>query len=108
MNGLWTIEFASPLGRAGSGIIVLNEGRLLGGDASYYYSGEYTIEGDVIQGRAHINRFDPNGISVLGNIDHYSLDFTGTIDNDSFTGVASLVDRPEMQVRVRCTKKEDW
>ncbi|MGD8893736.1 MAG: hypothetical protein PVJ20_11040 [Desulfobacterales bacterium] len=79
-NGLWTIEFWSTLGRFGSGVLVLNNGRLLGGDAGHYYSGFYRIENNIIKGQANIVRFDPNSVSVIGDFDNYSLDFKGRID----------------------------
>jgi len=38
-NGLWTVEFSSTINRYGRGVLIINDGRLLGGDDSYYYSG---------------------------------------------------------------------
>ena len=107
MNGLWTVDFVSTLGRMGSGVIVLNEGRLLGGDAGHYYAGRYTTHDNVIEGEVTVIRFDPNSISVLGDIDRYSLTFTGTVGDDFFIGAASLVGEPELQIRMTCKKKEE-
>ena len=110
MNGLWTVEFISTLGRGGSGVIVLNDGRLLGGDAGYYYVGQYTVEDDnnAIRGEVVVTRFEENHISVFGNRDEFSLQFRGDIRNDSlFEGAASLVDSPDQQMRMKCRKKED-
>lgn len=41
MQGLWTIEFGSSAGIYGSGVIVLRDGTIKGGDTSYYYDGSY-------------------------------------------------------------------
>ena len=41
MQGLWTIEFGSNAGVYNSGVIVMRDGKIKGGDASYYYDGSY-------------------------------------------------------------------
>lgn len=40
-NGLWTVDFISTINRYGKGVLVLSDGRLLGGDHGFYYSGTY-------------------------------------------------------------------
>jgi len=85
VNGLWIVEFISTLNRFGFGVIVLNNGRLLGGDAGYYYSGEYDINDNMIQGKINVIRFDENSISVFGDIDQFSLKFSGQISNNYVT-----------------------
>jgi hypothetical protein len=104
VEGLWTIEFTSAIG-FGTGIMVLTDRRLLGGDAGYYYSGEYTVEDHHIAGRAEIVRFDRNSLSVFGNMDSFTLDFSGEISEGSIVGVASLTDQPGLKAQIRCEKK---
>lgn len=41
MEGLWTVEFGSSSGSFGGGVVYLQNGKLWGGDSSYYYSGSY-------------------------------------------------------------------
>jgi hypothetical protein len=41
MEGLWTIEFGSHAGLFGSGVAVLRDGKIEGGDDSYFYLGSY-------------------------------------------------------------------
>ncbi len=104
IEGLWTIEFTSPIG-FGTGVMVLTDRRLLGGDAGYYYSGEYTVNDHHIDGKAEIVRFDRNSLSVFGDMDSFTLDFDGEISEDSIVGVASLADQPELKAEIRCRRK---
>ena len=106
VEGLWTIEFASPIG-FGTGVMVLTDRRLLGGDAGYYYSGEYTVSDHHIDGKAEIVRFDKNSLSVFGNMDNFTLDFSGEVSEDSIVGVASLAGQPALQAQIRCRKKTE-
>jgi hypothetical protein len=43
MDGLWTAEFGSSTGGFSGGVVVLRDGKLMGGDAGYYYLGDYQI-----------------------------------------------------------------
>ncbi|MBN1807413.1 MAG: hypothetical protein JW837_19355 [Sedimentisphaerales bacterium] len=109
LNGLWTIEFMSIANLYGTGVLVLNNGRLLGGDAGYYYSGEYKERGDKIDGIATITRFEPNSISVFGNYGQLTLCFSGKVEDNYFLGEAWLRDDADRSknVQIKCTKKED-
>jgi len=107
-DGLWTIEFISVTNLYGAGVLVLKDGRLLGGDAGYYYSGEYKEDGDEIKGVATITRFEPNSISVFGNYSQLPLRFRGKLEQNYFHGEAWLRDDRSKSIRIKCTKKEDF
>ena len=107
INGLWTIEFSSVLNRFGSGVLVLKDGLLLGGDNGYYYSGKYNVKNDRVEGKVAITRYDPNIISVFGNMDQFSLSFAGQITHNVIDAIASLDGKPESKIQIKCLKKID-
>jgi uncharacterized ubiquitin-like protein YukD len=107
IDGLWTVEFISTVNRSGKGILVLNNGRLLGGDEGYYYSGTYHVADAKIQGTVDVVRFDPNTLSVFGDIDHFTLSFSGDINDYHLSAAATITDKPEFQIKVVANKKED-
>ncbi len=43
MNGLWTAEFGSCAGVFSGGVLVFQNGTILGGDGGYFYTGEYSL-----------------------------------------------------------------
>ena len=106
-NGLWTIEFISTMNRFGAGVLVLNNGRLLGGDNGYYYLGNYAVKDNNIRGKVAITRFNKNIISVFGDVDQFSLTFAGQIKPDSVEAVASFDNTPDLKIRIICNKKVD-
>lgn len=106
-DGLWTVEFISTVNRFGRGVLILSNGRLLGGDAGYYYSGHYEIRNNTIQGSVNVTRFDANSISVFGDIDRFSLSFSGDITEYHFSAGASVENKPEYKIRIVGNKKED-
>lgn len=107
IDGLWTVEFISTLNRAGQGVLVFNNGRLLGGDAGYYYSGSYKVTGSRIEGIVNVNRYDPKNLSVFGDIDRFALSFSGDINDYHFAAAATITNKPQFQIKIIGNKKED-
>lgn len=107
IDGLWTVEFISTLNRSGQGVLVLNNGRLLGGDEGYYYSGSCHITGTKIEGNINVIRYDPKIISVFGDIDQFALSFSGDINDYHLTVAAIIPNNPKSQIKIIGNKKED-
>jgi len=106
-DGLWTVEFSSALNRYGRGVIVIVNGRILGGDDGYYYTGSCTINDNSINATITVIKYDQNSISVFGNINHFELILNGEINENSFDAIGTIADNPQAQLRVIGTKKED-
>lgn len=107
-DGLWIIKFLSVNDLYGSGVLIINENRLLGGDDSYYYSGSCQINQKKIDGKVHVIKYDPNGISVFGEIDHFEITFSGNIDDNNLDVSGNITNSPESTINIVGTKKEDF
>ena len=106
-DGLWTVEFTSAMGLFGRGVLVIKDNKMVGGDMGYYYSGTFTTHGDTIKGSIEITRFDPNAISILGDIERFSLDFQAKTADGTFEGSAAPMDNPALKVNFKGIKRED-
>lgn len=84
-NGLYKVDFQTPIGR-GSGVIALQDGRVLGGDSSMYYVGTYTQEGNRFQAQVAIDGHTnvPGMASTLG-ITKGQLNLSGSLSGDTAT-----------------------
>nr|VFK20493.1 MAG: T3SS negative regulator,GrlR [Candidatus Kentron sp. LFY] len=107
LNGLWTVEFETTMNRYGRGVLVINNGRALGGDTGYYYSGtcnaiDHKIDADLIIIRYHVN-----STSVFGNLDYFQLRINGKLDKYDFRATGSIPEIPEMGILIKGKKKED-
>ena len=65
MEGLWTAEFGSGTGMFGSGVAVFREGKIFGGDSTYYYIGEYSLRGNTFEATLKIFPFIEGAESVF-------------------------------------------
>ena len=80
-NGLYAIEIKmEDSSRAhASGVIVLLDGRILGGDSYFYYSGTYTFKQDKWRGELTTRQHaQPVGINLLFGGREVTCGFTGT------------------------------
>jgi len=61
-NGLYSIHVSLLDGNTGkgSGVVVLQDGSIRGGDAFLYYTGSYTMQNDLFKGEVVVNQHTPS------------------------------------------------
>jgi len=113
MEGLWTMEFGSNAGIFGSGVIVMRDGKIEGGDASYYYIGSY--EGpnpeqpypSVFRAKIEVKPFLPGAESVFKTVNRdFTLKLEGTLkDENNAVAVGTPEGMPNMDVGIRLRRR---
>jgi hypothetical protein len=48
IEAVWAVNFITPVGAGGAGVVVFETGRIFGGDSYYYYIGGYLINGTEV------------------------------------------------------------
>ena len=83
-NGLYSIHLKILDGLPGglTGVMLLNDGRILGGDASFYYIGSYTSEGGRWKGQILNQEHTPaRGENPVFGGHEVGIGFAGTCDD---------------------------
>ena len=93
VEALWSINFATR-SNEGAGVIVLETGRLFGGDSSFCWTGTYELSGNRITGEAHVRRHADYLPSLIPGLDDYRLTFEGDFAEDEFTIFGSVLGAP--------------
>jgi hypothetical protein len=75
-NGSYSAWYRTPL-KEGTGIVVLHDGKITGGDGGLAYSGTYFQNGDRFSAVITTSRHAPGQSSIFG-IDNVDLTLTGT------------------------------
>ena len=90
-NGSYSVWFRTPQGE-GTGVVVLKDGKLIGGDTGIAYTGSYVQEGDKFTASIATERHTQGQPSAFG-IDEIDLTITGksTPTTASCTGIAKQV-----------------
>ena len=98
MNGIYHVDFASPLG-SGSGTVYLENGTMRGGDAVVAYYGTYAVTGDTVRADVSLIKHGA-GFSVLG--DATSLTLHGKVVGNGIAGTGTVPGTPlQAQVSLR-------
>ena len=103
IEGLWIVQYEGAAGGDG-GVIVFVQGRALGGDSAYVYTGTYQSDAERISARVLIRNFNPAIGNVLGVKGDFELAVQGTIQGDIIKGSASLADQEGPGIVVKLTK----
>jgi hypothetical protein len=107
MDGLWTAEFGSSVGLFGGGAVVLQDGRIMGGDGSYYYLGEYTIDGLKFKATIRVSPFIAGAESAFKTAGReLTLDLAGTLtDEQHVVAQGGAREVPDVGFGVKLTKR---
>ncbi len=108
LEALWSVQFATPDGNAGGGVVIFETGRILGGDTSFYYVGTYedVKEDGILNARIRVRRHWPGLPSMFG-LEDFELTLTGKVQPDNFGLVGSLVTDPSQKMAVQLNHVAD-
>lgn len=108
IEALWSVEFRSNLDLIGSGIVVLETGRVFGGDSAMIYVGSYTVDGNNIKAELHIHRYAsaPGMVSITG-LDDYHLQATGKLGTKEILLQGHVVGAPNIQIVVKAVRRAE-
>ena len=83
LEALWFIQFEVPkIERRGGGVVVFETGRILGGDSSFYYIGDYSVDNKEIQGRVEVKRHNYMLEAVIPGLEYGAYSYKGVIESD--------------------------
>ena len=107
LDGIWGIEILGLFGWETTGILVLENGRIIGGGNHHYSIGEYRQEGDDLNLSVSVT-YHGAPRTLFGATDRV-LNIVATLkaDEQSMQGLAHRVDRPDNTMRCQLTKQAD-
>ena len=98
--GIYLATFQSSLGHFGSGIVVIENGKIHGGDTGYVYTGTYKENIPNASATIAVKNFDPQQPSVFGMLNHCHLTLVGTVSGSSFSMAGSIMQQPDQRIAI--------
>lgn len=105
-DGLWSVQFQGPQGNAG-GVVVLNGGRVLGGDSGFTYVGSYELTSETLRAKITVKNFDPSVPNIFGIGGSFDLLVEAKVQGESMVGMGSFASAPASRMGVRLLKRSD-
>ncbi len=105
--GTYKAEFETQLG-AGCGVVVIEAGRIRGGDSAMFYIGTYREEGNAISAKVQVGRHTvvPTIENVFG-LDNIEVEFSGSVVGGSLSLRGTSNVAPGIEMRAVLTKISD-
>ncbi len=107
IEAMYGVEFVSSMNIGGYGVLVLETGRVLGGDSSFVFVGDYEIENHIVKANVKCTN-DRNALtSVFGDLKEFNLKLEGKFEEKEFILNGYLVENPSMQISVKLTRRAE-
>jgi hypothetical protein len=107
IDGLWTAEFGSSTGVFGGGVVVFQNGKVMGGDAGYYYLGDYRLTEGALVATIEISAFIKGFESVFNTVgQNLKLNLVGSIVDETHVIAQGHPEQmPNLRLGVKLTKR---
>jgi len=107
LEALWSVGFASNVNDSGAGVVVLETGRILGGDSSYLYVGNYRVENGEILADVKVTHYAGQPSSVFGPAKEFNLSLKGVPDKVQFDMVGHVVENPTLKILIQFIRRAE-
>lgn len=107
IEALWSVEFAANTQDFGSGVVVVENGKVLGGDAQYFYVGNCKLENGVLHATVEITHYSGAPSSVFGTTNKFRLAVSGVPAHDKFTLQGHVVEAPQFHISIHFTRRAE-
>ena len=104
VEGVYAASFLSNLNQYGQGIIVLDGGRIHGGDLDYAYTGKYSFTDNDIVATVDVANYSGGFTSVMRDLPHYRLTLNGRIKAHEMTVSGEVEGRPDLKIQINLRK----
>ena len=106
-SGLYKVHFLTQAGE-GNGVVVMQGGRLRGGDSLMYYVGTYSQEGNNLSAKIATDRHSTMpGMHPVFGMDRVIITISGTTEGDSAKMAGSAAEAPGVTFSANLTRLGD-
>lgn len=108
IDALWSIEFESNTQRSGNGVMVLKDGRVLGGDSMMLYDGRYTVEDGQVYALVQVSTYAPHGeLQSTVGLRAFTLDMRGALDENQMSLNAFVTQDPHRKLKIHAQRRAE-
>jgi len=108
MDGFWTVEFGSSTGIFGGGVVVIRGEKIVGGDAGYFYIGDFHFQHGAFSSRVQVSPFIEGYESVFKTVGKsFLLELEGSLNDPTHAVAQGRVQGFSGTLAVRLTKRTE-
>ena len=107
VDGIWTTELMGLFGWESVGVLLLENGRAIGGSNVHYSVGSYDTSSNNIHLTLDVEFHGPPRTIFGASDKNISIEFNGEIQDGVIEGSAYRTDNPEQDIVYRLTRRAD-
>lgn len=107
ISGIYFVEFRANNNDTGQGLVVIDNGKINGGDHSYLYRGRLDIYGEELKAAISVSHYRGELDSVMGALKNYTLNLSGKLIGDNFDVSGGIPNIPNVSIRILGKKVSD-
>jgi len=105
VEGVYVAHFLSNADQYGEGIVVVDDGRIHGGDLDHVYIGKYALAENEFSATLDVSNHSGRFSSVLGPLAQYRLTLKGTVKKQQdITCHGTVEERPDLAIQINLRK----
>jgi hypothetical protein len=104
IEAMYGVEFLSNEMAFAYGVVVLQKDRVLGGDTSFIYVGDYEVHNKVLYAKINCTNYREVLPPLFGDLNKVNLILEGTINDSDFTIQGRVVESPEQFITIKFTR----
>jgi hypothetical protein len=101
LEQLWSVEFISDLGSEGGGVLILEKGKILGGDNNYFYVGSYDLKDNQFNATIEVKHYHGDLNPIFGKLYDFILMLKGDMDEDELILTGNILEDPSRELHIR-------
>ncbi len=105
VEGVYVAHFLSNADQYGEGIVVVEGGKIHGGDLDHVYIGKYALGNNEFLATLDVSNHSGRFSSVLGTLAQYRLTLKGKVkQQQDITCHGTVVERPGLAIQINLRK----
>jgi len=106
LAALWSLRFQSNRGIHGGGVVVVHNGKILGGETGYIYIGSLRKDRGQLAVRMRVSKYVTGVKSILG-LDHFHMELTGPPDGNQIRLDGFIVGTPQQDISIDMVRRAE-
>ncbi len=107
LEAMYGVEFVSNMDDGGYGVVILETGRILGGDSSFVFVGNYEVKNGIFIADIKCTNDRNTLLSIFGDITEFNLHLEGKPKHNEFVVQGHMKENPEMKIAVKLTRRAE-
>ena len=107
IEGIWTGEVHGPYGWEESGVYVLQNGQIMGGNNRHFSIGTYTLSGNSYNADISVHYYGPPRAIFGEKAKDFEISVKGEMSDGMIEAQVERRDRPQFAVEFHMTKRMD-